>query len=256
MEEVTNESAIRVIKNLPDLRMKYSGLILPRHSNDTNEQKLLDSIRESHHYHADWLEYYLLNKVDLLPELTFTRKVHFKAYAERSYSYLRLAREVLLRSEDAQERKLTPLLWMLHIEVKKCDTRLKNSYYAPSDAPLGKKETYDLTKGYYDALQHEVGKVSQDTIEEKTVSSALQEATTITAEQFLECEASRLARSDPEFRNTYYASYCKEQKRFARQIRDNKRFHFIYMDENSELQELTNGVRRGDKRKRASKGFG
>lgn len=201
------ESCIRVIRNMPDILMEERhGIILDFKKSTDLDAELIRAIRKEYRNRADWLEYYLLDRVDLLPELTFTSKVNYKSFAELSIALLKIIQEVNLRSEWARSKKLTPRLWWVLCEADLCDTSFKNSGLTGKAQLMGKGVLYENALRWV-AQMSDVGKL-------KTISDQG------TALEGLEGEAVLIARHDLEFRNTYYNDFLKAIKRHYRKLRD------------------------------------
>jgi hypothetical protein len=214
------------------------GIILP-FENLEEDGVVLKTIREQYRGEADWLEYFLLNKNELLPELTFTDKVGYKPFAERALSYLRLAQEVYPRVDWAQDQRLYPLTWMLHCEIEICENILRNSYYSGTLNIVGKVAQYEL------ALKHcEWLNTAHRWTFEGTAQSSPIEA--------LEVGAAYVAKEDVNFRGTYFLDYQRSIKRFHRQIK-NSRLVGVAANPDGGFRVLGNGQRGKQKSKR---GFG
>ncbi len=232
---LSNEQCIWQIRNAPDLLMEHRhGIRLP--FEDANKDgAVLKVIRTEYRNEADWLEYYLLNKVELLSELTFTDKVAYKPFAERALAYLRLAQEVYPRADWAQEQKLYPLTWMLHCEIENCEIILQNSYYSGTMNPVGKVAQYELSLKHCNWLD----KVSQSKFEGTAQGSPI---------DALEIGAAYIAKEDTEFRQNYFLDYQRSMKRFYRQIK-NSRLVGVTINPDGSPRFLSNGQRGKGKQK-------
>ena len=131
----TLEQCINTIRHAPDALMEKRGLLLDYECRGT-DAVLLKAAREEFRVKAQWLEYYLLDRTDVLPELTFTWKVEFKPLAEIAVSYFRLAQEVLPRLDWAQEQISSAGYWMMLCELQTCDSAMKNSGYTDKPKPV------------------------------------------------------------------------------------------------------------------------
>jgi hypothetical protein len=224
---LSNEQCIWQIRNAPDLLMEHRHGI--RLSFEDKDEVALNIIREQYRAEADWLEYYLLNKTELLPELTFTNKVAYKPFAERALAYLRLAQEVYPRADWAQAQNLYPITWMLHCEIENCENILHNSYYSVTLNPVGKVAQYELALKHCDWLNQ----VSQSAFK-GTIQSPPIEA--------LEAGAAYIAKKDVQFKQTHFLDYQRSTKRFYRQIK-NSRLVGIITNIDGSPRVLSNGQR-------------
>jgi hypothetical protein len=233
--------------------MENSGLLLPWESPDKHEREFLSGIREICRGHADWLRFYLLDETELIPELTFTRKVNMKIFAERTMSFYRLAQEVYLKSSIAKEFNLEPLVWTARIEINEAYNKLKNSYWKPIKNPIGKVEGYRVIKQYYDELEDSLRNViDQDLLFVNEDEIKIPINAEINFFQLLEIEANRIARYELDFRINVLNQYYKEQKRFSAQLKNNPKLQKIYMTSQGFLKVIGNGSRGCAK---SSKGF-
>lgn len=235
------EQCIWQIRNAPDLLMEHRhGIRLP--FEDLEEDGIvLKIIREQYRAEADWLEYYLLNKTELLPELTFTDKVAYKPFAERALSYLRLAQEVYPRTDWAQAQKLHPLTWMLHCEIENCENISHNSYYSGNLNFVGKAAQYELALKHCEWLD----KVSQSVFEGTAQAPPI---------EALEAGAAYIAKKDVSFKHTYFLDYQRSIKRFYRQIK-NSRLVGVMTNLDGSPRVLGNG-QRGKGKQKSKRGFG
>jgi hypothetical protein len=234
---LNNEECIWQIRNAPDLLMEHRhGIRLPF----TEDEVVLKIIREQYRAEANWLEYYLLNKTELLPELTFTNQVAYKPFAERAKAYLRLAQEVYPRSDWAQSQNLEPLSWLLHCEIENCENVLRNSYYSGQLNPMGKVAQYELAIKHFQSL-------NQLSFSEPIRFS---QGSPIEA---LEVGAAYIAKRDTSFKQTYLFDYQKSIKRFYRQIKNSKLIA-ITINPDGEPRPLGNG-QRGKQKQKSNRGF-
>lgn len=236
----TLEQCINTIRHAPDILFEKRGIILD-YSCQGEDGKLLKSIREEFRIKAQWLEYYLLDRTNILSELTFTWKIEFKPLAEMAVSYFRLAQEVLLLVDEMQEQIPTAGFWMMLCELQTCDAMMRNSGYAQKQksVPLGKSTLYQQAVEHYDAL----GDVNKLSIARRD---------SVLPIQGLEGEAALIAQHDSQFRNSYFAEYRKTQKRCFRSLRDSPVKHLILQADGT-LQVL--GIGQGKKQKKSTRGF-
>lgn len=236
----TLEQCINTIRHAPDVLFEKRGILLD-YSCQGADGKLLKSTREEFRIKAQWLEYYLLDRTNILPELTFTWKIEFKPLAEMAVSYFRLAQEVLPRVGWEQEQIPTAGFWMMLCELQICDAIMKNSGYTqkPKTDPLGKSTLYQQAVEHYDAL----GDVNKLSIAKRN---------SVLPIQALEGEAALIAQHDTNFRNSYFAEYRKTQKRCFRSLRDSPAQHIILQADGT-LQVLGRG--QGKRQKKLNRGF-
>lgn len=228
---LTLEQYIALIHNIPDIVMRTKhGIYLEAFGK--NEKQLLKAIRERYRYTAMWLEYYLLNRREMLFELTLKPKIYYKPYAERDVAVLKLAQEIFLRSELAQTINTSPAQWMLRVIAERCDTELKNSGFIGKANVLGKSGLYKETKIYYD----ELADVDKFEIYE-TPNPEI-----VNYEELLQSEAVSLAKKDTKFKNTYWRDYLTAQKRFYRVLRDSP-LSALVLEESEKLRVVGNGKR-------------
>lgn len=221
--------AIKTLRNLPDLLVEDSGVLLPWGGNDT-EAQALEYIRLTHRAHADWLRYYLLDDVSVLPELKLL-KPEYKILAERTLSFLRLAQEINVRSNVLKKLGMTPLEFALLIEIEAYETRLHNSFINPVESVLGKSATYKIFKNYYDSLENWAGSSNSGTPTETEVQ--------LSAQEFLEAQAALIAKTDIKFRNKHFRQYIRDQKRFYKELRDSRLNGFRLL--NGRIEKLSEG---------------
>lgn len=236
----TLEQCINIIRHAPDFLFEKRGIILD-YSCQGADGKVLKSAREEFRIKAQWLEYYLLDRTDILPELFFTWKIEFKPLAEIALSYFRLAREVLPQVNWEHEQIPTPGFWMMLCELQTCEAMMKNSGYTqkPKSVPLGKSSLYQQAVEHYDALE-DVDKLS------------IARRDSVLPIQALEGEAALIAQNDVKFKNTYFADYRKTQKRCFRNLRDSPVRHLILQADGT-LQVLGRG--QGKRQKKPKRGF-
>lgn len=206
--ELTREQFVWTIRNLPDIHMEYAHSILLSFAPEFQDGKIINLIRQGCINQAMWLEYYLLDRKEVLAELTFTSKIHHKPLAERTMAFYHLAQEIYPRSPLAQEQNLSPLLWTLRCEIDLIEVALRNSYFESRlHSSVGKASQYKKAVKTYTALM-ETTKLKFEGI--KTVSHL----------QALEMEGAWIAKNNSKFRNSYWHPYCQKQKRIFRAIRD------------------------------------
>jgi len=206
--ELTNEKFVWTIRNLPDIHMEYAHSILLSFAPEFQDGKITNLIRQGCISHAMWLDYYLLNRKEALPELTFTSKVHYKPLAERTMAFYHLAQEIYPRSQLAQEQNLSPLLWTLLCEIQLLEVALRNSYFESGlRSPVGKATQYKRSVKRYTAL----GEPTKLKFKGARLVSHL---------ETLEMEGAWLAKNDSNFCRSYWTPYCQKQKRIFRAIRD------------------------------------
>lgn len=220
--------------------MEKRGIILDFSARGT-DGFLLKVVREEFRIKAQWLEYYLLDRPEHLPELTFTWKIEFKPLAEIAVSYWRLAQEVLPRLDWAQEQIPTAGFWMMLCELQTCDSVLRNSGYTenPKPVPIGKSTLYKQAVEHHDLL----GDVEKLSIGKRALVSPV---------EALEGGAALIAQHDIAFRNGYFAEYRRTQKRCYRSLRDSPVQNLI-MQEDGTLQILGRG--QGKRQKKTKRGF-
>ncbi|WP_373529115.1 hypothetical protein [Nostoc sp.] len=229
-EPLSLETAIGIIRCLPDYLMESRHGIILDFSCQGNDGRILKAAREQYRNQSHWLEYYLLNRTDLLPELTSTWKVNYKPIAERFLAVLRLAQEVWPRSASAQSQKdklPSPLDWSLIFEMDNCELFLRNSGFTGLAIPVGSRKVYERT------LQTcaQVADPRKLEFYPRNDMSAL---------EFLESEAALIARDYVNFRNTYYSDYLRAAKRIARDLL-NSPLKGIFLLPDGSIQKMERG---------------
>lgn len=241
-ETLSLETAIQTIRCLPDYLMESRHGIILDFSYQGNDGRILKAAREQYRIQSQWLEYYLLNRTDLFPELTFTWKVNYKPIAERSLAVLKLAQEVWPRSVSAQSQKdkiPSPLDWLLMVEIDHCEESLRNSGFTGIARPVGSRELYKRTLEIC-ARTADPGKLE------------FYPRDNLSALEFLESEAALIARDDLRFCNTYYSDYQRAMKQFSRNIL-NSPLKGIFLLQNGSIQKMEHG--QGKKKAKKHKSF-
>jgi hypothetical protein len=206
MTALTRQDCIEYIRHLPDHKLEAHGIRIDA-SYQQKDSFVLKAAREEYEAKAQWLEYLWLDKIDLHPELTFTWKVQYKPFANRTCSFLDLAQELYPRLAWVQEQKLVPLLWTLHCELEICENRLSTSGYISDKAlQLGKVENSKLARNHYTALES----TSQ-------MPFSVEEAY-LPPRKALEDSAAYIASTDVEFRNNAYRKYLAAQRNYHRSV--------------------------------------
>lgn len=239
------ETCVYVIRNMPDLMMEHRhGILLDFTGASKDEIEIIQDIRKEYRNKAAWLEYYLLDKTDLLPELTFTSKVNYKFFAETTLAFLKLAQEVYPRSDLAQSQKLTPRAWMVLCEADLCDMSLSNSGYTGNAQPTGKRELYEYAMQYCEQM-------------EDAQKLSFVKATDGTALELLESEAAFIAKHDVRFCNSYYREFLKKLKRHYRNLK-NSPLQITYLEPDGSTKALDKGrdARQRKASRKSGKGFG
>jgi hypothetical protein len=237
---LSREQCVWLIRNTPDFLMEYRHDILLSFDRKTRDGGIVDAVRQEYRNTAAWLEYYLLDRCEVLPDLTFTNKVHYKPLADRAMAFYDLAKELYPRFVWAQEQNLRPLEWMVQCEIQLCEAALKNSYYEGTAQPTGKSERYKKAVQYYQWM-------------ENAEKLEFGRAGTVSAIELLEMGASYVAKSDFEFRKTHYWEYCQKQKRLFRVIRDSPLLAVVATPD-GDLKVLGRG--QGTRSKSKKRGFG
>jgi hypothetical protein len=206
MTTLTRQGCIEYIRHLPDRQLEKHGIRIG-FSYQQKDSWVLKAAREEYDAKARWLEYLWLDKLELLPELTFTWKVEYKPFANRTCSFLDLAQELYPRLAWAQEQRLVPLLWTLHCEIEICGNKLFNSGYTSDKAlQLGKVENSKLARGYYRDLEN----TSQ--------LHFLAKEAYLEPIKALEVSAAYIAKTDAGFRNNAYCKYIATQRSYHRSV--------------------------------------
>jgi hypothetical protein len=139
----TLEACVWVIKNLPDLYMRYGAGVIPEWNDSSAQGRMFEYLRRSYRAVGLWLEYYLLDRTEHAAELTFTDKIHYNPLAERAVAFFRLAQEVWLRS-DLQTQIHSPGFWMVACERDLLKKSLEGSGYTGMPRVTGKTERYKV----------------------------------------------------------------------------------------------------------------
>ena len=227
----TIEQVIYSIKNMPDLLMEHDHGIILSSSEDDDDGQILRAIREEYRVKGLWLEYYWLNRTELLFELTKTQKRYYKPFAEQSKAFLKLAQEVhaWLEQHAPRMRELMPepLLWVFLCERYLCETKLSNGGYMGKSKLIGKGNLSDLARLHYDVLE--------DVDKFRIVGCE-----TMPPLRSLEQTAAAIAKHDREFRVGHYLEYLKIQKRCFRSI-ERSPLKIISLDESNTLQLMGRG---------------
>jgi hypothetical protein len=204
--KLTRKDCIEFIRNLPDHRLEGHGIRVD-HCYQLKDSLVLKAAREEFYAKARWLEYLWLDRTELSGELTFTRLIQYKPFADRTCAFLDLAQELYPRLAWAQEQKVTPLRWTIGCEMEICETKLFNSGYTNDTAlHLGKVEAYRLACKHYGQLE--------DT---KAIRFSKEESS-VPPIQALEESAAYIAASDIGFRNSHYRKYLAAQRNYHRNI--------------------------------------
>ena len=241
MENVSLSDYIEAMPMLPDLILKDIGII-PEVTGDNNFLKMLEQRRKVYTAKADWLKYYLLNQVDILPLLTFTDKVKYKPHAEETLAVFNLAQEVYPRDFDAQIIFESPGCWMYACEIYLCKRSLEATGLIDKPLMTGKSEMY--RKAVKIAKHHEdVGSIRV----EKVPSSD-----PIHPRELLEVGAVKLSQEDITFKK-YWLEYLRKIKQVSRTLRG-KGYVNYYLGDDGKVVELGVG-KSGKSRAKKKKGF-
>lgn len=189
------------------MRLEAHGLRIGYSYRQDDDSLLLKAAREEYLAKSQWLEFSWLNRVSLSNELTSTRKVSYKPYAERTNSFRRLAEEIYLRMSWMQEQQITPLTLTLYCEMQICEDALTNcGFFADLPCPVGKRRNYENAINYYNKLE------DTDKIIFERGDCYLPPI------EALEHSAAFLATQDSSFKNKYYRDYLLQQKRYHREV--------------------------------------
>lgn len=206
---LTMGQSIEVIKNIPDHFMEYRhGIILDFESRG-EDGFLLKKLREAYRAKAMWLEFLLLQKTELHPELTFTEKACYKPLAKMSIAFLELATEVEPCFDWAKEQNLYPREWMVLCEFQLCETAFKNSGYTAEPNCIGKAQLYNRALKRYKSLEDPEELVFGVSDFRKPIEA-------------LEESAAFLAKEDIVFRNDVWQKYLKVQRQCFKALRDSR----------------------------------
>jgi hypothetical protein len=204
--KLTRKDCIQFIRNLPDHRLEAHGIRVD-HCYQLKDSLVLKAAREEFYAKARWLEYFWLDRTELSGELTYTRLIQFKPFADRTCAFLDLAQELYPRLAWAKEQEVTPLWWTIGCEMEICETKLFNSGYISDTAlHMGKVESYQLACKHYGQLE--------DT---RAIGFSKEESSVLPI-QALEESAAYIAASDTEFRNSHYRKYLAAQRNYHRAI--------------------------------------
>jgi hypothetical protein len=235
---------IEKIRNLPDHWMEYQHGIRMDFSYQEKDSIIFKLARNEYRYKAKWLEFDLLNHLEVLFEVVNTDACRYKLFEQRTLSFKQLASAVCsYPSSWAQEQKIDPLLWTLFCEAQLCEISLQNSGYINECAmPTGKVEQYNWGMQHCGWLED----VDQLPFHREDGNSP---------KGALEKHAAWIARSNIEFRHTCYADYLREQKRYYRRLKNSK-FNCVYLDINGDIRFLSRGHDARTPQKKKEQGFG
>lgn len=197
----------------------------------------LNHIRTEYRCKADWLRYYLLNDTSFLKELTFTFKVQYKIFAEKTLAFFRLAQEIYPRVIEVQLTYNSPAHWMFQCELDLCSIILKNSGYLSEPNVVGKSQQYK------NAVE-EIKILENVSLLEPIYSPTFISHSPIAA---LHICAIALAKEDITFKK-YWSDYLRANARVLRTLKNNKEFQLCYLDGNK-VKYFSSGKRKSHKQK-------
>ncbi len=240
-ENVSLSNYIETIRVLPDLVLTEIGII-PEDTGKGDDIKLLNSRRKVYRAKADWLKYYLLNEVDIQPELILTKKVMYKPHAKETVAIYNLAQEVYLRHPEAQENFDSPGQWMFCCEAGLCKRSLEATGLIGKPSMIGKSERYRSAvkkASYYEAV---------DKIPIVKSSSK----NSVTPRVALEMLAVVLCKEDIAFKKYWY-EYIRKIKQVSRALRGTG-YVDRYLNDDGKIVELGVG-KSGKPKTKKKKGF-
>ncbi|MEO0686311.1 MAG: hypothetical protein AAFY76_15060 [Cyanobacteria bacterium J06649_11] len=238
LQAITPEKYVHEYRNLPESFMCHRhGLYFDACNKD--ETVFVKKTRETYRYIALWLEYYLLNQTGKLFEASLKPQSYFKPFAEFQMDYLKLVKEVYLRSDDAQINYPSPLSWLFLIQIENCKTQLENSgYLRGKPIDLGKSKAYEEVKASSDELE-DVSKFHLATSPVK-----------VTPIKHLLNNSLYISQQDCEFKTSYWYPFLDCRKRLFRKVKNSPLYVAAISGGKTEIK--TNG-KRGKKKQ---KGFG
>jgi hypothetical protein len=241
MENVSLSDYIEVIRVLPDLVLTEVGII-PEDTEHGDDLNLLNSRRKVYRAKADWLKYYLLNDIDIKPELILTKKVMYKPHAEETVAIYNLAQEVYLRHPEAQENFDSPGQWMFCCEAELCKSSLEATGFLSQPKMMGKSEMY----------RSAVKKASHYEAVNKIPIVKSSSKNSVTPRAALEMLAVVLSKEDITFKK-YWLEYLRQKKQVSRTLRG-KGYVNRYLGDDGKIVELGVG-KSGKPRAKKKKGF-
>lgn len=238
LQAITPEQYVYLYRNLPEFLMIHRhGLYFDGCSE--KEDSFVNKTRERYWRTALWLEYYLLKQTECFFEANLKPQIYYKPFAELQMEYLKLAEEVYLRSADAQINYPSPLSWLFLIQNETCEVELQNSGYLGSKPiSLGKSEAYKKLKAACDNLN------------EVKAYQFTNSRTEVTPREHLLQNALIISQTDVKFRNDYWETFLKSQKRFYRNLRDSPLCVAFISEGKTEIK--SNGKRGKKKKNRKS----
>lgn len=242
---------------LPGSKFPNPFLISP------DQKKLLAAVRKQYRATAEWLEYYLLDKTDLLPELTTTDKVNFKPFAEVSLAKLKLIQELYSRVPAINEVFDSPGQVWLESEYSSCWGWLHTTFIGnlpispdPEQSIKGKGDMRNFTRK---AIEHyRDGKCDPSRLGRgAAINNFYLRYFPSTLEDYLRLffwgqlhEIASALSQDKDFDTDHWLPYWRAQRRFYNRVKNTSSLQFLYIDGAGKLHTTEKGKQQSDSRSR------
>ncbi len=246
-KNLSPEEFVGLIRNLPDHWMEYQHGIRIDFSYQNKDSQLFKLLRKEYRNKGRWLQFEMLNQVELLFEITNTDAYHYKFFAQRTLSFKQLACDICsYQSSWPNELGIDPLLWTLYIEAQFCEISLRNSGYI-TESPC-------LTDAGKDA-QYAWGLAHTNWLENLEVMNF--DSGGDSPKGALEKHGAWIATQNMEFRHTRYSDYLRTQRRYHRCLRNSK-FYGMYLGADGNVHSINRGrdVRSSRSSKKHKRSFG
>ncbi|BAY80508.1 hypothetical protein NIES25_69960 (plasmid) [Nostoc linckia NIES-25] len=138
----TRQEAVDIIRGLPNHVMQHEHGIYFESSRD-GDKKLIAVTQQNYEFKADWLDFYLNDCTQKLPELQTVKK-HYEPLALESLAIRGLIQKVVSFRPWINSKKLSVNRWWLACEWEICDRLLSSSGFLDDPIILGKRDAYQM----------------------------------------------------------------------------------------------------------------